>query len=78
MKVHDVLEMIRGRPTLFLQEHQLDSRSVTNPSPQAATGADRSPASSPSARHATQTERAVMHPDDGDLEWSYCRGGWLG
>lgn len=78
MKVHDVLEVIRGRPTLSLQEHQLDSRPVTGSSPQAATRADRSSVSSTSPRHTAQAERAVMHPGDGDLEWPYCRGGWLG
>lgn len=26
----------------------------------------------------TQAERAAMHPERCDLEWPYCRGGWIG
>ena len=28
--------------------------------------------------HTAQVERAAMHPDHHDLEWPYCRGGWIG
>ena len=68
MKDHSTREVIyKGRAAFYVSEHP----------PEEAPGPESGP-SHLKPRDATQAERAAMHPDRHDLEWPYCRGGWIG
>lgn len=68
MKHHNTLEAIRKeRAAFYVSEHPSEESPVPESGPRDLT-----------PRDATQAERAAMHPDHQDLEWPYCRGGWIG
>jgi hypothetical protein len=50
---------------------------VSDRTPEEAPGPESRP-HEPTLRDTIQAERAAMHPDRHDLEWPYCRGGWIG
>ena len=68
MKYHNTLEVIHKERTAFY---------VSEPPPGEVPGPESGPHAS-TLRHTTQAERAAIHPDRHDLEWPYCRGGWIG
>ena len=70
MKTHDTLEALcKGHRAFFTWEKQ--------PGTKRSKASGRYPSTGP-ARKTSQAERAVVHPDRDDLEWLYCRSGWVG
>ena len=68
MKHHRTLEVIYKKRAAFC---------VSDHPPDEAPGSEPRPHDLPPP-YTTQAERAAMHPDRHDLEWPYCRGGWIG
>jgi len=75
MKSYDASDIFpEGRMTYQGREHHQEP----GLGPDSRTRVARVVAASPPTHHPTQAERAVMHPDCQDLEWSYYRCAWIG
>ena len=68
MKHQNTLEATcKEQAAFYVSEHPSDEVPAPESGPRSLT-----------PQTTTQAERAAMHPDHRDLEWRYCRGGWIG
>ncbi len=76
MKSQRMLEALYGGQLTFRAREHQPGASQSADSDQYDASETFHPTAPP--HHITQAERANMHPDRQDLEWSYCRGPWVG